>query len=61
MTVFDYLNRNCVPCFRIITFRNWKVIVLYDSDKELYDIPNNLYDSIVEKIYNENGIIEIEV
>jgi hypothetical protein len=37
------------------------VIVLYDSEKAIYDVPNNLYDSIVEKIYNENGITEIEV
>ncbi len=62
MSVMQYLNRNYVPNFRIITFRNWKTEILYDSTKTIYDMPNVLYDSIVENVYDsDNGIIDIEI
>lgn len=61
MTVFDYLNNNYVPNFLIITFHNWKTEILYDSERAKYDVPNILYDSIVENIYTTNGITEIEI
>ena len=61
MTVEQYLNSNYVPEFRIITFINWKTQTLYDSRFTKYDVPGILYYSIVENVYNENGMIEIEV
>lgn len=62
MSVMQYLNRNHVRNFRIITFLNWKTEILYDSTKTNYDMPNVLYDSIVENVYDsDNGIIDIEI
>lgn len=62
MTVFDYLNKNYVPKFRIITMCNWSTKTLYDSTKTDRDLSNYLYDSIVENVYvTDSGIIEIEI
>ena len=62
MYVYEYLNRNYVPNFRIITMCNWSVKILYDSTKTDKDLPNYLYDSVVENVYNtDSGIIEIEI
>ena len=62
MTVFDYLNRNNVENFRIISMINWYCKTLYDSTKTNKDPSNLLYDSIVENVYvTDSGIIEIEI
>ena len=61
MTVQQYLNNNYVPDFRIIVYLNWKTEILYDSTMTDFEIPHFMYDSIVENVYNENGIVEIEI
>ena len=61
MTVQQYLNSHYVPNFRIIVYLNWKTEILYDSTMTNLDMPNFMYDSIVENVYNENGIVEIEI
>ena len=62
MTVQQIINQYCIETFRIVVFLNWKTEVLFDSTKTNRDIPNFLYDSIVENVsMAENGILEIEV
>ena len=62
MTVFDYLNRNNVADFRIISMINWSCKILYDSQSAKKDPSNLLYDSVIENVYvTDSGIIEIEI
>lgn len=61
MTVFDFLKNHYIPNFRIVTYLNWKTEILYDSSLTVYDVPNIINNSIIENIYEENGIIEIEI
>lgn len=61
MTVYEFLKANYIPAFRIITFLNWKTQILYDSSTTEYDVPNIIYNSIVENVYTENEEICIEI
>lgn len=61
MTVEQFLNQNFIKAFRIVVYLNWKAETVYDSTKTKYDMPNLLYDSIVQNVYTDSDIVEIEI
>ena len=62
MTVSEYIMKNNIDSFRIVSFMNWKTRVLYDTALTIYDVPSLLSESVVVGTYVlPNGIMEIEI
>ena len=62
MTLEKLLDRLCVDLFKVVTFRDYAVIVLYNSRKTSRDIPQWMKDSVVESYdVNDNGTLIIEI
>lgn len=62
MTLENLLDRLCVDLFKVVTFRDYAVIVLYNSRKTSRDIPQWMKDSVVESYdVNDYGTLIIEI
>jgi len=61
MSLYDvWANRETEDVI-VITFRNWKEYVVYDSRKTIFDIPLDISGYIVESVNIDDNLTIIEI
>ena len=62
MKLHELLDLLCTEQFKVVTFRDYAVIVLYNSRKTTRDVPAWMNDSIVESYdTNSDGLTVVEI
>lgn len=61
MSLYDvWANRETEDVI-VITFRNWKEYVIYDSRKTIFDIPLDISGYLVESVNIDDNLTIIEI